>query len=229
MKNMSFERSILKQDMVVNIMDTSRIPGGSSADTVNIDTVIHLRSPEPTEITLVLPQVTSDPETAYIRLLKEVENHQEFSSPFDPEQLAAMPEDLRKKYQQIEEERRKEFERLKEEANKVKFSTIQLNKGDQELKFFMHKEINPVDNLYELKFIAPLSNFKTTEGQFTMSLLINLPRGATLVSKEVENPTGGPQPQLKLDVAPNAANGINRHLLGYWMQYDPIFTIRYRY
>ena len=40
---MGFERSILKQDMLVNILDTSRIPGGTNADTVNIDTVVICR------------------------------------------------------------------------------------------------------------------------------------------------------------------------------------------
>ena len=50
---MSFERFVLKQDIVVNILDTSQIPCGSNADTVNIDTVIHLRTAEPTLIILV--------------------------------------------------------------------------------------------------------------------------------------------------------------------------------
>lgn len=227
---MSFERSIIKQDMVVNILDTSRIPGGSTADIVNIDTVVHLRTAEPTEITLVLPQVTGEPEHAYIRLLDEVENRQDFSSPFDPEQLAAMPEGDREKFKVIEEELRQRWEAVKEEASHVKLSTLKLNQGDQELKFFLHKELTPVDgNIYELKFIAPFSNFTTNDGQFTMSLLINLPRGATLISKEAVNPQGGPQPELRFEILPNASNGIGRHVIAYWMQYDPIFTIRYQY
>jgi hypothetical protein len=227
---MSFERSIIKQDMVVNILDTSRIPGGTNADTVNIDTVVHLRTAEPTEITLVLPQVTGEPEKAYIRLLDEVENRQEFSSPFDPEQLDAMPEEERNKYLLLEQELRQKWDALKEEASQIKLSTLKLNQGDQELKFFLHKELYSGEGeIFELKFIAPFSNFTINDGQFTMSLVINLPREATLLSKEAINPLGGPQPELKFEIPHNVSNGVGRHIIGYWMQYDPIFTIRYKY
>ncbi|KEZ47173.1 hypothetical protein [Metabacillus indicus] len=227
---MSYERSILKQDMVVNILDTSRIPGGSTADIVNIDTVVHLRTAEPTDITLVLPQVSGDPEHAYIRLLDEVDNRQDFSPPIDPEQLSAMPENERDKFKLNVEELRQRWEALKEEASHVKLSTLKLNQGDQELKFFLHKELSPVEgDIYELKFVAPFSNFTTNDGQFTMSLLINLPRGANLISKEAYNPQGGAQPELRFEILPNASNGIGRHVIAYWMQYDPIFTIRYQY
>ncbi|WP_043929795.1 hypothetical protein [Bacillus sp. EB01] len=229
---MSFERSILKQDMVVNILDTSRIPGGTNADVVNIDTVVHLRTPEPTQITLFLPQVSGDPEQSYIRLLEEVENRQEFSSPFDPEQLDAMPEEEREKFKLVEAQFREHWEAMKEEASKVKLSSLDLQPGDQELKFFLHKELSPLPenpNTYELKFIAPFSNFTTNDGLFTMSLIINLPRGATLLSQEAINPQGGPHPELRFQLEPNASNGIGRHVLGYWMQHDPIFTVRYSY
>jgi hypothetical protein len=227
---MGFERSVIKQDMVVNILDTSRIPGGSTADTVNIDTVVHLRTPEPTEITLVLPQVSGDLERAYIRLLDEVENRQEFSSPFDPEQLDAMSDAEREKFRMIEEDFRQRWEAYKAEANQVALSTLKLNQGDQELKFFMHKELTPIEgDVYELKFIAPFSNFSTNDGQFTMSLIINLPRGASLISKEAVNPLGGVQPELRFEINPNDSNGVGRHIIGYWMQHDPIFTIRYHY
>jgi hypothetical protein len=125
-----FQRSIIKQDMVVNILDTSQIPGGSEADTVNIDTVIHLRTAEPTEITVVLPQVAGEPD---IRLIDEVENRQEFTSPFDPEQLAVMPDAERVKYEALQEELRQKWDALKSESSTVKLSALKLNAGDQEM------------------------------------------------------------------------------------------------
>jgi hypothetical protein len=222
-----FNRSILKQDSVVTINGTSQIPGGSDADTVNIDTVMHLRTAEPEEITVVLPQVTGDPNRAYIRLMDEVENRQDFVSPVDPEQLEQMDDEQREKLLAAIEASRAQWEAVKQAAGEVKLSTLQLKAGDQELKFFMHKDLKPnAEGIYELQFIAPFSNFKIDDGQFTMSLTIILPRGAQLVSYNAVNPQGGPQPELRHTVD---ASLIGRHMLLYWMQYDPIFTIQYRY
>jgi hypothetical protein len=110
-------------------------------------------------------------------------------------------------------------------ASAFSVSKLKLKPGDQGLKFFLQKEItqNP-DGAYELSFIAPLSNFQL-QGRFTMSLVVILPRDAQLVGEPiVVNPTGGPNPEYL-----GATNAVGRYILQWRMQYDPIFTIRYRY
>jgi hypothetical protein len=222
----TFERAILKQDTVVSISGTSQIAGGKTGDLVNIDTVVHLTNPEPQEITLVLPSISGDPQKAYIRTMDEVENRQDFSSPIDPELLSSMSEEDRKAFEESIAANKAQWEAIKEKANGVALTKMQLEAGSQELKFFLQKEIspNPESGLYELTFVAPFSNFQVNQGQFTMSLIIILPRDAQLVEQSVINPQGGPLPELRSN-----DNHVNRQILQYWMQYDPIFTIKYRY
>ncbi|WML27334.1 hypothetical protein [Neobacillus sp. OS1-33] len=222
----TFERAILKQDTVVSISGTSQIAGGKTGDLVNIDTVVHLTNPEPQEITLVLPSISGDPQKAYIRTMDEVENRQDFSSPIDPELLSSMREEDRKAFEESIAANKAQWEAIKEKANGVALTKMQLEAGSQELKFFLQKEIspNPESGLYELTFVAPFSNFQVNQGQFTMSLIIILPRDAQLVEQSVINPQGGPLPELRSN-----DNHVNRQILQYWMQYDPIFTIKYRY
>ena len=222
----TFERAILKQDTVVSISGTSQIAGGKTGDLVNIDTVVHLTNPEPQEITLVLPSISGDPQKAFIRTMDEVENRQDFSSPVDPELLSSMSEEDRKAFEESIAANKAQWEAIKEKANGVALTKMQLEAGSQELKFFLQKEIspNPESGLYELTFVAPFSNFQVNQGQFTMSLIIILPRNAQLVEQSVINPQGGPLPELRSN-----DNHVNRQILQYWMQYDPIFTIKYRY
>lgn len=222
----NYIRAIQKQDTVVTINDTSRIAGGKVGDIVNIDTIVHLTNPEAQEITLVLPSVTGDPQKAYIRTVDEVENRQEFQSPIDPEQLDAMSDEDRKAFEEAIEASRAQWESIKERANQVSLTKMQLEAGSQELKFFLQKEItpNPAEGIFELTFIAPFSNFQINQGQFTMSLVVVLPRGAQLIDQAVHNPQGGPLPELR-----DSENRVGRHILQYWMQHDPIFTIRYKY
>lgn len=226
MKMSTFERAILKQDTIVSISGTSQIAGGKTGDLVNIDTVVHLTNPEAQEITLVLPTISGDPQKAYIRTMDEIENRQEFSSPVDPELLANMSEEERKSFEDSIAANKAQWDAIKEKASGVALTKMQLEAGSQELKFFLQKEItpNPENGLYELTFIAPFSNFQVNQGQFTMSLVIILPRDAQLVEQSVINPQGGPIPELR-----KSENLVNRHILQYWMQYDPIFTIKYRY
>jgi hypothetical protein len=227
-----FTRAIQKQDTVVTVSDTSRIQGGNAGDIVNIDTVISLNSPEPQEITLVLPTITGDSQKAYLRTLGEVENRQEFQSPVDLEQLEVMPEEQRKKLEVKIETLRQQFNEFKEEANKVSLSTIKIDAGSQELKFFMQKEITPItspegEQIFELSFIAPQSNFNVNQGRFDMTVIVILPKGASLYGEPVAiSPDGIPQPKLEYT---GKTDNINRHILQYSMQYDPIFTIRYKY
>ncbi|MGA6840609.1 hypothetical protein [Priestia megaterium] len=226
-----FTRAIQKQDTVVTVSDTSRIPGGNTGDIVNVDTVITLTNPEAQEITLVLPTITGDPEKAYLRTIGEVENRQEFQSPVDLEQLDAMPEEQRKKLEEKIDILRQQWNLTKEEANKVALSTINLEAGSQELKFFMQKEITPTvtseGETFEFSFIAPQSNFSVNQGRFTMSVIIILPKGASLYGDPVSiSPEGIPAPVLE---SSNKTPNVDRHILQYSMQYDPIFTIRYRY
>jgi hypothetical protein len=222
----TFERAILKQDTVVSISGTSQIAGGKTGDLVNIDTVVHLTNPEPQEISLVLPSISGDPQKAYIRTMDEVENRQDFSSPVDPELLSSMSEEDRKAFEESIAANKAQWEAIKERTNGVALTKMQLEAGSQELKFFLQKEIspNPESGLYELTFVAPFSNFQVNQGLFTMSLIIILPRDAQLVEQSVINPQGGPLPELRSN-----DNRVNRQILQYWMQYDPIFTIKYRY
>jgi hypothetical protein len=226
MSSVTYARAIQKQDTIVTVSGTSRIAGGVEGDLVNIDTVIHLTNPEAQEITLVLPSVTADPQKAYIRTMEEVENRQEFQSPVDPEQLGSMNETERKALEEAIAANKAQWEQIQSQANNVSFSTIKLDAGSQELKFFLQTEIkpNPESGLYELTFIAPLSNFEVSQGQFTMSLIVILPRDAQFVDQVVSNPQGGPLPELRSN-----EKQVNRQVLQYWMQHDPIFTIRYRY
>jgi hypothetical protein len=225
-----FSRAISRQDTVVTVSDTSRIRGGKVGDFVNIDTVISLSSPEPKEITLVLPTITNNPQHAYLRTFKELENRQEFQSPVDPERLASLPQEERVILEKRVEAIRKEWNLAKEEAEKFPVSTINLDSGTQELKFFMQQEINPIKNdegeIFELSFVAPQSNFNVTQGRFTMSVIIILPKGASLHGQpEAINPNGV-QPVLEYN---DKTANIDRQILQYSMQYDPIFTIRYKY
>lgn len=219
-----FVRAINKQDTVVTISDTSRIQGGNVGDTVSIDTVISLNSPEPQEITLVLPSISGDSQKAYLRTLQEIENRQEFQSPVDLEQLDAMTEEQRKEIEGLIAANKEQWELIKEKTNQVSLNTVNLEAGSQELKFFLQKEINPRDGIYELSFIAPQSNFSVNQSPFTMSVIIILPRDAKLISQEVVSPDGLPSAELR-----SSDTQVNRHILQYWMQYDPIFTIRYQY
>jgi hypothetical protein len=158
--------------------------------------------------------------------MDEVENRQDFSSPVDPELLSSMSEDERKAFEESIAANKAQWEAIKEKANGVALTKMQLEAGSQELKFFLQKEISPnsESGLYELTFVAPFSNFQVNQGQFTMSLIIILPRDAQLVEQSVINPQGGPLPELRSN-----DNHVNRQILQYWMQYDPIFTIKYRY
>lgn len=227
-----FNRGIQKQDTIVTISDTSRIAGGNAGDIVNIDTVINLTTPESQDITLVLPIITGNPEKAYLRTLNEVENRQEFQSPVDLEQLDTLPEEQRRKLEEKIEILRQQWNLTKEEAGKVAASTIKLDAGSQELKFFLQKEISPTvtpegEEIFELSFIAPQSNFSVNEGRFTMTVVIILPRGASLHGEPVAiSPEGIPTPVLEYS---GITQNIERHILQYSMQYDPIFTIRYKY
>ncbi|MGE7595629.1 hypothetical protein ACQKMY_20945 [Peribacillus frigoritolerans] len=226
-----FTRAIQKQDTIVTVSDTSRIQGGHGGDTVNIDTVITLTNPEAQAITLVLPTITGDSQNAYLRTLGEVENRQEFQSPIDLEQLDAISEEKRKKLKEQIESLKQQWGVIKEEANQVVLSTINLEAGSQELKFFMQGEITPTvtseGEIFEFSFIAPQSNFTVTQGRFTMSVIIILPRGAQLHGEPLAiSPEGIPSPVLEYSaITPN----VDRHILQYSMQYDPIFTIRYKY
>lgn len=228
-----YSRGIQKQDTVVTISDTSKITGGNKGDTVYMDTVISLVSPEQQEITLVLPTITGDAQKAYLRTLGEVENKQEFQSPVDLEQLDSMPEETRKTLEQQIETLRQQWNKTKEEANKVTLSTIKIEPGSQELKFFMQKEIIPITTnageppIFELSFIAPQSNFNVTQGRVEVTVIIILPKGATLVGDPVVvSPPGVQQPTL---VSNEKKDGVNRQILQYFMQHDPVFTIRYQY
>ncbi|MFD6210357.1 MULTISPECIES: hypothetical protein [unclassified Peribacillus] len=60
-----------------------------------------------------------------------------------------------------------------------------------------------------------------------MSVIIILPIGAQLHGETLAiSPEGIPSPVLEYsDKTPN----VDRHILQYSMQYDPIFTIRYKY
>jgi hypothetical protein len=223
----TFTRTIQKQDTIVTVNGTSRIAGGFEGDLVNIDTVIHLTNPEAQEITLVLPSITADPQRAYIRTMDELENRQEFQSPVDPELLDSMPDEERKALEEAIAANKAQWDALKSQADNVSvsLSKLKLEPGSQELKFFLQKEIKPnAEGFYELSFIAPLSNFEVTQGQFTMSLIVILPRDAQFVEQVVTNPQGGPLPELRSN-----DNHVSRQILQYWMQHDPIFTIRYRY
>ncbi|MHC0036903.1 hypothetical protein [Pseudoneobacillus sp. C159] len=226
-----FTRAIQKQDTIVTINDTSRIQGGNVGDIVNIDTVINLTNPETQDITLVLPIITGDPQRAYLRTLSEIENRQEFQSPVDLEQLDTIPEEQRRQLEEKIEALRQQWNLAKEEANMVAPSTIKLEAGSQELKFFMQKEITPTvtseGEIFEFSFIAPQSNFRVTEGRFTMSVIIILPRGASLYGEpSAISPEGVPSPVLEYS---GKTQNVERHILQYSMQYDPIFTIRYKY
>jgi hypothetical protein len=227
-----FTRAIQKQDTVVTVNDTSRIQGGTAGDIVNVDTVISLISPEPQEITLVLPTITGDMQKAYLRTLGEVENRQEFQSPVDLEQLEVMPEEQRKILEQKIEALRQQWDETHDDANKVSLSTIKIEAGSQELKFFMQKEIKPIttpegEPIFELSFVAPQSNFSVNQGRFDMTVIIILPKGASLYGEPITvSPEGIPQPLLEYT---GKTERINRHILQYSMQYDPIFTIRYKY
>lgn len=232
-KMAEFTRGIQKQDTVVTVSDTSRITGGSTGDIVNIDTVISLIAPEQQEITLVLPTITGDAQQAYLRTLGEIDNKQVFQSPVDLEQLQVISEEQRKNLQQQIEAVNQQWNIIKEEANKVALSTIKLEAGSQELKFFMQKEIMPTTAnpgeppIFELSFIAPQSNFTVNQGRVNMSVIIILPKGATLVGEPVVvSPPGVPVPTLASN---KKENGVDRQILQYYMQHDPVFTIRYRY
>jgi len=226
-----FTRAIQQQDTVVTVSDTSRIQGGSVGDTLNIDTVIKLTSPEAETVTLVLPTITGDPQKAYLRTIGEVDNRQEFESPIDLEQFDAMTDEQRKKLEEQINALKQQWDLIKEEANQVALSTIDLVAGSQELKFFMQKEIipstTPEGEIFEFSFIAPQSNFSVTQGQFNMSVIIILPRGATIYGEPLAiSPEGIPAPVLEYN---SKIAGVGRHVIQYSMQYDPIFTIRYKY
>jgi hypothetical protein len=102
-----------------------------------------LNTVETQEITLVLPIITGDPQRAYLRTLSEVENREEFQSPVDLEQLDSFPEEQRKQQEEKIEALRHQWNLAKEQENKVVPSTIILEAGSQELKFFIRKEDTP--------------------------------------------------------------------------------------
>jgi hypothetical protein len=219
-----FTRTIHRQDTVVTVNGLSRIPGGQATDVANFDTVIHLSNPEAQELNLILPSVTNDPQTAYIRLMEDIHSKKEFNSPVSKEELEQMPEEVQKMLAEVIEEKKKEWEKVQTLASSFSVNKVKLKQGDQELKFFLQKEFtqNPNDGTFELSFIAPLSNFQLQGG---MSLIVVLPVGAQLVGEPVvTNPTGGPTPQYH-----GMTNTVGRPILQWTMQYDPIFTIKYRY
>jgi hypothetical protein len=160
-----------------------------------------------------------------------VDNRQEFESPIDLEQFDAMSDEQRKKLEDQINALKQQWDLIKEEANQVTLSTIDLIAGSQELKFFMQKEIipavTPEGEIFEFSFIAPQSNFSVTQGQFNMSVIIILPRGATIYGEPLAiSPEGIPAPVLEYN---SKIAGVGRHIIQYSMQYDPIFTIRYKY
>jgi hypothetical protein len=58
-----------------------------------------------------------------------------------------MPAEQRKKYEKLVDDSKKKWELIREEANQISFSTIKLEAGSEELKFFPQKEINTVTAL----------------------------------------------------------------------------------
>ncbi|OHR73700.1 hypothetical protein HMPREF3291_18420 [Bacillus sp. HMSC76G11] len=220
-----YSRGILSQDTIVTVTNTSRIQGGIEGDFLSIDTVINLSVPEPQEITLLLPNITGDPQRAYLRTLGEVENRQEFQSPFDQEQLDLLTDEMRKELLEEEEQLKAKFEILRNKAQEVRPANITIDAGSQEIKFFLQKEIKAIGtDEYEFSFVAPLCNFSVNQGPFQMSVMILLPKGATLLSTQAISPEGVPDPVLVFD-----QRTPDRNILQYHMQYDPIFTVRYRY
>jgi hypothetical protein len=221
-----FNQTINRQDTVVTINGTSRVNGGETGDIVNIDTVTTLTQAPGQAITLVLPAITNDPQRAYIRTLDELDNKSVFQPPITTSLLDADMDDAqRTALEAAIKVNEAQWLHIKEMAEAIQVTKIELGENDQELKFFLHKTLQPDDNgIYSLSFIAPFSNLTPVNG-FEMSLVIILPHGARPVcDPEVSNPTGGPLPELR-----NSGDRVGRYIYEYYMRQDPIFTVRYTY
>lgn len=221
-----FEQAITRQDTVVTINGTSQIHGGEVGDIVNIDTVTSLAQAVGQAVTLVLPAITNEPQRAYIRTLEELDNKAVFQSPISMALLDAdMNEEQRAALEAAIAANEEQWSKIRDMAAAIQVTKIDLGPEDLELKFFLHKTLRPDENgIYTLSFIAPFSNLKPING-FQMSLVIILPPGAQPFGEpEVSNPTGGALPELR-----NSSNHAGRHIYEFFMQQDPIFTVRYRY
>jgi hypothetical protein len=216
----------VKQDAVIFINDSSRISSATEADTVNIDTAIHLRMTKQEEITVVLPEANGHQGRAFLRLVKEVGNRQEFLTSVHPERLNQLEIDCRQKLLAAIEANLPYWDAVKKEAEIVKLATLKLEAGDLEMKLFLQQELKPIDGVFELKFIAPFSNLKVSNELFTMSLVVILPRNGEIVHYEVINSQGRPQPELMYNVERLA---VGRQVLLIRSDYYPMFKIRYRY
>ncbi|MCR2807713.1 hypothetical protein [Paenibacillus soyae] len=221
-----FNSFISRQDTVVTINGTSRVSGGETGDIVNIDTVTTLTQPPGQALTLVLPAITNDPQRAYIRTLDELDNKAVFQSPISTALLDADMDDAqRTALEAAIAANEAQWEQIQVMASSIQVTKIDLGANDQELKFFLHKTLQPDESgIYTISFIAPFSNLTPANG-FEMSLVIILPHGARPVGDpEVSNPTGGPLPELR-----SSGDRVGRHIFEYYMRQDPIFTVRYTY
>ncbi|WP_191567360.1 hypothetical protein [Metabacillus idriensis] len=101
-----------------------------------------------------------------------------FQSPYDPGYLSLLPEEKRNELLEKEKIMQAEFEKEQKELQSIQLASIPLEAGSQELKFFLQKEIQPIDgNEFEFSFVAPLCNFSMSQGSSEMSVMVVLPKG----------------------------------------------------
>lgn len=212
------------ENILVDIQPTSAF--GAAHDIAMINTTMLLQAPAAEALVFALPAVNTPEQAPVVRVIGETAG---VAAEFEETTFEEVDKELRDAFAQARRDDRAFFDLLRKEAHSISFARVQVEQGDQLVRFhYPHRIPCAEDGTFDFRVLAPLASFLLNPAGGEISFAVALPRvqGRTvqLVEATAENPPGSPAAALS-----EQATLAQRQYVGHFIHQDPLYSIKYRY